>query len=120
MRPLLLAALLLAASPALAQDADHGRAVFARACASCHVVTSPRNLMGPHLLGVVGRKIASVDGFNYSTAMKATEGAWTPERLDPYLANPAQVIPGTKMINRLPSDTDRADVIAWLATAKAP
>ena len=30
--------------------------------------------MGPDLYGVVGRKIASVEGFNYTPALKAHEG----------------------------------------------
>lgn len=101
-----------------AQDADHGKSVFARACASCHQVAKPVNLMGPHLIGVVGRRIGGVEGYNYSAALKAADGAWTPEALAAFIANPAVAMKGTKMVNRLPAEADRADVIAYLATVK--
>jgi cytochrome c len=117
MRLVILAALLLA-TPALAEDVDHGKAVFQRACSSCHQVAQPKNMQGPNLIGVVGRKIAGVDGYSYSSALKAADGTWTPAALDGFLANPGQAFKGTKMINRLAPDPDRADVIAYLATVK--
>ncbi len=43
-------------------------------------------IVGPDLYGVVGRKIASVEGFNYTPALKAHEGAWTYE-IARYLAH---------------------------------
>ncbi len=118
MRYFLILSGLLATTPALAQDATHGQAVFQHSCASCHQVSEPRNMVGPNLIGVVGRKIASVDGFSYSPALKAAQGTWTTANLDAYLTNPSQVYKGTKMLNRVTSATDRADVIAYLATVK--
>ena len=112
--------LLAAASPALAQDAAAGEAVFKRVCATCHnaTVEGPRKL-GPTLHGVVGRKVASVEGFRYSTAKRDANLVWTPDKLDPYLLNPREFMPGTTMAYAgLKSDGDRANVIAYLATLK--
>jgi cytochrome c len=112
--------LLAAASPALAQDAAAGEAVFKRVCATCHnaTVEGPRKL-GPTLHGVVGRKVASVEGFRYSTAKRDANLVWTPDKLDPYLLNPREFMPGTTMAYAgLKNDNDRKNLIAYLATLK--
>jgi cytochrome c len=72
-------------------------------------------VVGPDLYGVVGRKIASVEGFNYTPALKAHEGDWTFEKLDAWLTNPAAFAPGTAMaFPGIPDTKKRADVIAYL------
>ncbi len=115
-----LAVLTAAAVPAAAQDAAAGEAVFKRVCATCHNATAegPRKL-GPTMHGIVGRKVASVEGFRYSTAKRDAAMLWTPDKLDPYLLNPREFMPGTTMAYAgLKSDADRKNVIAYLATLK--
>lgn len=105
--------------PAFAQSGDpaEGEKVFKR-CQACHVVNAPTNRVGPHLVGVVGRKAGSVEGFKYSDAMKQAgeKGlVWTPEELDKYLTNPKGDIPGNKMaFAGLKKPEERANVIAYL------
>ena len=75
--------------------------------------------VGPNLYGVVGRKIASVEGFNYTPAMKAhdeeTIGLRACRQL--WLTNPPAFAPGTMMaFPGLPDAKQRADVIAFLRT----
>ncbi len=98
-------------------DPAHGETVF-RQCKACHTVEKGGpNRVGPNLWGVVGRKVASVEGYNYSPAMKAFGGEWTPDRLFEYLANPRATVPGTRMtFAGLKSEEDRAAVIAYLQT----
>lgn len=98
-----------------AADPAAGQALFAR-CQACHRLGV--NGVGPHLDGVVGRPAGSVEGFAYSGALRAMEGApWTAERLDAFLKNPRGFAPGTKMaFAGLPGAQDRADLIAWLGT----
>ena len=85
-------------------------------CKVCHKFEKGgAALVGPDLYGVVGRKIASVEGFNYTPALKAHEGVWTYELLDPWLKNPQAFAPGTMMA--FPGIADakkRANVIAFL------
>lgn len=96
-------------------DATAGEAIYRR-CIACHKLDGT-NGVGPHLDGVVDRDVASVDGYNYSNAMAAIEGGWTPEFLSEFLVNPRGVIPGTKMaFNGLPSVQDRANLVAYLQT----
>jgi cytochrome c len=109
----------IAAPPQAAADATRGKVVFAK-CAICHAVEPGKNKLGPTLAGAVGRKPASVPGFNYSPAMKANAKPWTPTQLDLYLTNPRQTVPGTKMIFAgLPQPADRAAVIAYLSNPAA-
>lgn len=99
-----------------AADAGAGEKVFSK-CKACHKMDGS-NGTGPHLDGVVDREKAHVDGFGYSDALMAMSAeSWTPENLDGFLANPKGYAPGTKMsFAGLPKATDRANLIAWLAT----
>jgi cytochrome c len=104
--------------PVLAKaDPKKGEAAVA-ACKVCHSFDkgSPSPI-GPNLYGVVGRKIASVEGFNYSPALKSKEGNWTFENLDVWVTNPQAFAPGTAMaFPGLPDLNTRADVIDYLRT----
>lgn len=97
-----------------AADAAAGESLF-RACGSCHKLEDGANAVGPYLYGVVGRDIASVDGFAYSDALTSLEGDWTPEELSHFLENPSGYADGTKMAYRGMGDVeDRANLIAYL------
>ncbi len=70
-----------------------------RSCAACHTrQDNQESASGPDLRGVVGRRVASVEGFQYSVAMRAAGGVWSRERLDAFLRNPTAAIPGTAML----------------------
>ncbi|MFT7057547.1 MAG: cytochrome c [Pseudorhodobacter sp.] len=97
-------------------DAAAGEKVYAK-CKACHKVDGIDGT-GPHLNGVVDRVKASIGGYGYSAVLTemATE-SWTPENLDAFLISPKAYAPGTKMaFVGLPKPTDRANLIAWLAT----
>jgi cytochrome c len=64
---------------------------------------------------VVGRKAGSLEGYSYSSAMKAQTFVWDPAHLDLWLTNPSALVPGTAMaFAGLPSESDRQAVIAYL------
>lgn len=112
-----LAALLLCAAGAHAQDAAAGGMAFMQ-CADCH---SPgaNDGVGPGLKGVFGRRAGAVAGFKYSEAMGKSTIVWDETALDAFLANPAKALPGTAM--QWPGEADakaRADLIAYLKTLK--
>lgn len=95
-------------------SAEDGAGVF-RQCSACHVVDEERNGAGPHLVGIMGREIGAVDGFNYSGALP--EGEWTWENMSAWIENPREFAPGTSMAyNGLADDEDRADLIAYLGS----
>jgi cytochrome c len=103
-------------------SAEHGTQV-AKQCGICHNFQEGQGpKVGPDLYGVVGRKIASVAGFNYSAALKAKGGTWTFDELNKWLLDPRADVPGTAMtFAGLPNEKQRADLIAYLDTlAKNP
>lgn len=112
-----LAAAAALASPALAGgDAAAGKKAF-RKCAACHTVDGA-NRVGPTLADIVGRAVASVEGFRYSAAMKAfaADGkAWDEALLSDYVAAPKTVVKGTSMAFAGIRKADEiADLIAYL------
>ncbi len=121
----ILASLLLLPANTFAEgDAAHGAKVFSR-CSTCHSIDAPRTRMGPHLMGVVGRPMASVADYGrYSQALKdaGTAGrVWTEEELRQFIASPKKAIPGNAMrFFGLWSETDIADLIAFLKTRPLP
>lgn len=96
-----------------------GETSFAK-CAACHKVEKDApNGVGPNLHGIVGKAVASVDGFNYSPAMKAKGGVWDEATLDAYLENPRKAVPGTKMaFAGINNAEERKALIDWLKEQK--
>ena len=105
------------AEPAVAVEptAAMGEQIFKR-CVACHTIDKGGpNGIGPNLHGVVGRALASHDGFNYSSAMKAKGGVWDNATLDTYLKQPMMAIPGTRMaFAGIPDDLDRKALLLYL------
>lgn len=112
------AALILSTIPAIAADAVRGEQRFKAMCGTCHSLDPAQKKMGPHLKGVVGRKSASVEGANYSPALKAANIVWNEAALDEFLADPKKKVPGVAKVMKFGNAQDRADIIAYLATQK--
>lgn len=110
----------LVGSTAQAATADpvHGAHVYQR-CQLCHSIE--HDLVGPRHLGLFGRKAGSIAGYPYSTAMKNSGITWSEDTLNQFLSGPQTYVPGTRMtFTGLPSEQDRADVIAYLKDATKP
>ncbi len=110
-----------AANPVLAMladaDVDAG-AKAARSCKACHSLEKGGpNKVGPPLWDIVGRPVASVEGYAYSDALETMGGAWTWERLEAFLRKPREVAPGTKMsFGGVRKDETRADLLVFLGS----
>ena len=116
-------AVLLAASVSAGakDDVENGKTIFTQRCGICHAVNKEPNgpVAGPNMVGIVGRKAASVPGFTlYSEALKKSGLTWNTKTLSEFLIMPMQKVPGTVMPMMLPDDQERADVIAYLVTLK--
>jgi cytochrome c len=98
-------------------DAAAGEKVFSR-CAGCHSTQAGVNKIGPSLDGVVGRKSGAEPGYSYSPAMKSAGLTWDEANLNKFLQGPSSLVHGTKMFLSVSSETDRQNVIAYLATLK--
>ena len=65
----------ISAIQASAQEGDAtAGAVDFKKCATCHVVETDTNKVGPSLKGVFGRKAGTHPDFRYSPAMQAVAG----------------------------------------------
>jgi glucose/arabinose dehydrogenase len=124
--PLVLGTAARAADPAPHEgDPARGKVLFQQACALCHpTVLGPGNTaasaQGPNLVGVVGRRAASLPGFSFSKALAASGITWDAATLDRFLAAPTIAVPGTTMPAAVPIGADRTDLIAYLSTLAAP
>lgn len=104
-----------------AGDPDAGR-ITAQRCAACHSFAEGDDTArtGPLLFGVVGRAIAAVEDFGYTPALAAlgeTGAEWTVARLELFLTDPAEAVPGTAMAIDLDENPEeRANIIAYLMT----
>ena len=115
---LLIATALLLPSTAVHAQAVATPPVFAT-CAACHSVTSGTTSFGPNLRGVAGRKAASLEGYAYSPALKASAIVWDAQTLDHWLTSPQKAVPGTKMPFTGIADPDRRkQIVDYLLTLR--
>lgn len=88
----------------------------AKVCAACHNFAKGAGAkVGPDLWGIVDRKTASVEGFDYSEGLKKKGGEWSLENINAFITNPKGYAPGTKMGYAGEANPDkRADIVAYL------
>ena len=112
--------LLLLALVAQAQgvsDAQRGTQVFAQ-CKVCHSLEAGKNMVGPSLHGLIGRRAGSVPGYAYSPAMKNANVTWNDDTLSKYLSDPKAFIPGDRMpFAGIKDPSKLGDLLAYLNQA---
>lgn len=107
------------ARPSIAvDDVSAGQALYQAKCTGCHSVDADR--IGPRHRDVVGRKVASVPGYNYSPALKKLGGVWTPARLDQWLSGTQKMAPGSRMYLEMDDANQRRLLIAYLKSVSKP
>jgi cytochrome c len=105
------------AANANAADVEKGKTIFEK-CAACHSLESGKNENAPTLSGIFGRKIASVEDYRYSAAMKRSDVVWAESTLNSFLEDPQAFIPGNRMpFDGLKEKSDRDDLLAYLMVA---
>ncbi|RWE14199.1 MAG: c-type cytochrome [Mesorhizobium sp.] len=113
-----LVALSWATHESVAQEADAaaGERLFRQRCGACHQIATTRNGARPHLQGMVGRAAGSIEGFNYSPALRDSGITWTADTLESYLTNPTAMVPGTRMVQRFNNAVERRTIIELLSS----
>ena len=110
-------------SPTVAEPGDAARGEHAfRACATYHSLEPDRNMTGPSLAGLWGRKAGSLPSFErYSDALKSSGIIWDDRSLDGWLTDPDRMVPDNEMpFNGIENAGDRADLLAFLKQATKP
>lgn len=102
-------------------DATRGERDF-RACAPCHSLEPDRNMTGPSLADLWGRKAGSLPSFErYSDALKSSGIIWDDRSLDGWLTDPDRMVPDNEMpFNGIKDARDRADLLAFLKQTTKP
>ena len=113
-----LAVLLLLLIPVSA-SAEDGAKLFTP-CRACHSLdAADQGLPGPNLSGLIGRKVAGDPAFDYSPVLRKANGdglRWDAERLDRFLADPAEMFPGLWMsIRGVEEAADRAALVRFIS-----
>ena len=113
------AAVFVGSSAARADEAlaKQGKKVFNK-CKICHEIAKEKNKLGPHLVGIMGRKAGSVEGFKYSKAMKDSKVVWDETSIDAYVTKPKKFIPGNKMaFAGIKSEKQRKALLEYIKSA---
>ena len=95
-----------------ANDTTRGKELFEKRCSGCH--SPDRDMEGPHLGGVYGRRSGAIPAFPYSQALKKAEITWNADTLDRWLTDPEQLVPNTDMAFRVEKADERAEIIRYL------
>ena len=117
MRRLVFGAAVIAAmsAGAMAADLENGKSVFNK-CRACHQLgENAKNMVGPVLNGLFGRKAGTIEGFNYSEANKSSGITWDETQFKEYIQDPRAKIKGTKMVFAgIKNETEIANLWAYL------
>ena len=94
---------------------EHGEKVFKR-CSACHMIAAGgKNMIGPNLWSILGKKTGIASGYKYSKALAAYGKEWSFEEMNGFLIKPSAHIKGTKMaFAGLKKEKDRASVILYM------
>jgi cytochrome c len=115
----LLARIAIAQIPLPAPKPADGATLFRQQCGTCHTTSLSEPVrQGPPLVGIVGRHAGSFEHFRYSPGFAKADFTWDESRLDTWLTNPQEMIPGTVMAYRQAKPEVRATIIAYLKELK--
>jgi cytochrome c len=99
-------------------DPEKGRSLFTQSCSGCHSVgrTLAGGEIGPNLEGVYGRKVGSLEGYNYSKVMApAKNQLWDRVTINLFISDAARYFPGTTMTAPpVGNSQDRRDIVGFL------
>ena len=97
-------------------DVAAGQLVFNNACRTCH--TRGKAITGWALTctRLLAEKAGSLPNYGYSSAMKSADFVWDEAKLNRFIANPDEIVPGNNMkpYGGLASADDRAKILAFL------
>lgn len=106
----------VSAAPAPAASVMAGPPVAFFQCRSCHAVDPGRHGIGPSLHGIMGAKAGAAPGFAFSKALRESGLTWDRATMEQWLVSPTRMVPGTRMVNRVPDPVRRKEIIDYLET----
>jgi cytochrome c len=115
----LCAAILSQPNASQAQNLAEDRKLFETTCTPCHNYDKggEPDMYGLtlNLYGVVGRKSASVAGFQYSEDLRKADVVWDEAIIDKFITAPKKLFPGTRMeLSGVEDVKTRTSIIRYL------
>jgi len=97
-------------------DPASGRTVFNQKCSNCHTLSADpaHGPKGPNLMGVIGRPAGTIQGWEFSAALRQSGITWSDDTLTKWLTDPAAFVPGSDMAVKVTDRFEREDVIAYI------
>ena len=90
-------------------------------CWTCHDLAGTVKKVGPSLLGLYGRRSGEAPDYESSAALRAASIVWDDRMLAAFLANPAGVVPGNRMVSPGVRDAGRLeDLLFYLRHVTKP
>ena len=95
-----------------------GKLLFIQ-CRACHELEAGQpHKVGPNLHGFIGRKAGTVEGFNFSAALKNSALTWDDETILKWLEKPSALVPGNTMaFAGIANPKDRNAILVYLREA---
>jgi cytochrome c len=101
--------------PLPAPKPPDGPTLFKQQCATCHTTNpSDPTRQGPSLFNIIGRRAGTAEGFHYSAGFAKADFVWDDARIDAWITNPQEMIPGAVMAYRQAKPEIRSAIIAYL------
>ncbi len=107
------------ATTALPADAEAGEGsrLYGRHCGGCHHLEEERYSLGPHLVGIVGRRTGA-DAMA-SPALARRDTVWDEDSLRRFILDPASFAPGTPMPASDVTAAEADAIVAYIARRNA-
>lgn len=100
-------------------DALKGKQLYQQECENCHKLQLGSNEKGPQLMRIYQAKAGLLTDYRYTEALLNSQLIWTAENLDKYIADPKNMMAGTRMrSDPITNPQDRQDIIAYLSTLR--
>ena len=99
-----------------------GAKLFKYKCAACHSMKAGESSMfGPHLNGIMGRRIGGLADYVYTSDVSGFDFFWTYERMDAWLENPQNMVQHMCMpFLGIKNSDDRRYLIGYMQHASTP
>ena len=95
-----------------------GAQLYAAHCAACHSLADEEHGIGPHLVGVIGRRVGGAEGWGFSDGLRSLGGVWTTESLARFLADPQGFAPGTTMDSDRLSESEASAIADYIGVLR--
>ena len=95
-----------------------GQTLFDQRCSNCHTLTPGERSLAPPLLGLIGRRAGSAEGYHYSVKLAGSDLVWDRQTLNEWLEKSTIATPDIRFRHVGVRDAiERLALVDYIATA---